>query len=65
MLHYGKGAEFNHLMQQWVEAISRTPQFRQQMDPINGEFTQAGTNGYSPAALVYLDFIRRLAHGAG
>jgi hypothetical protein len=32
------------------------------MDPLTGEFTQADPSGYSPAALVFLDFTRRLAH---
>ncbi|MEO8736723.1 MAG: alpha-L-rhamnosidase [Edaphobacter sp.] len=60
MPHYGKQAELNHLMQQWCEAISRHTEFRQQMDPQTGDFTQADPSGYSPAALVYCDFIRRL-----
>jgi hypothetical protein len=62
MSFYGKHAELNHLMRQWTEAISRHTEFRQQMDPLTGDFTQADPSGYSPAALVYLDFIRRLAH---
>jgi len=62
MTHYGKQTELNHLMQQWVEAISRHTEFRQQMDPATGDFTQADPSGYSPAALVYLDFIQRLSH---
>jgi hypothetical protein len=61
MDYYGKRADLNHLMQQWVEAISRHTEFRQQMDPETGDFTQADPSGYSPAALVYLDFIRRLS----
>ncbi len=64
MPHYGKQAEFNHLMQQWCEAILRHGEFRQQMDPLTGEFTQADPSGYSPTALVFLDFARRLAHAA-
>lgn len=64
MPHYGKQAEFNHLMQQWCEAILRHGEFRQQMDPLTGEFTHADPSGYSPAALVFLDFARRLAHAA-
>jgi hypothetical protein len=51
-------------MQQWCEAISRHTEFRQQMDPQTGDFTQADSSGYSPAALVYLDFTRRLGHPA-
>ncbi len=61
MPHYGKQAEFEHLMRQWVEAIARYGEFRQQMDPLTGDFTRADPSGYSPAALVYLDFVRRLA----
>ena len=60
MEHYGKGAELRVLMHAWVEAISRHNEFRQQMDPWTGDFTRADASGYSPAALVYLDFIRRL-----
>ncbi len=61
MPHYGKQAELRHLMRQWVDAISASQGFRQQMDPLTGEFTLADPSGYSPAALVYLDFTRRLA----
>jgi hypothetical protein len=61
MAYYGKQAEMNHLMQQWCEAIMRHTEFRQQMDPMTGEFTQADPSGYSPAALVFLDFARRLS----
>lgn len=64
MSHYGKQAELNHLMRQWCEAIMRHTEFRQQMDPQTGEFTQADPSGYSPAALVFLDFTRRLSHAA-
>jgi len=60
MAYYGKQTEMNHMMSQWCEAISRHTEFRQQMDPLTGDFTQADPSGYSPAALVYLDFIRRL-----
>jgi hypothetical protein len=61
MEHYGKPAEQRVLMNAWVEAITRHGEFRQQMDPITGDFTQADPGGYSPAALVYLDFVQRLA----
>lgn len=60
MSFYGKQVELNHLMLQWCEAISRHVEFRQQMDPLTGDFTQPDPGGYSPAALVYLDFIHRL-----
>ncbi len=62
MEYYGKRAELKHLMQQWCEAIMRHTEFRQQMDPLTGDFTQADPGGYSPAALVFLDFARRLGH---
>ena len=50
------------LMAAWCEAIMRHVEFRQQMDPLTGEFTQADPSGYSPAALVFLEFARRLGH---
>ncbi|WP_089841470.1 MGH1-like glycoside hydrolase domain-containing protein [Granulicella pectinivorans] len=62
MPHYGKNAEFRYLMEQWVEAISRHNEFRQQVDPQTGVFTQPDPGGYSPCALTFLDFDRRL-HG--
>jgi hypothetical protein len=63
MEHYGKQAELTHVMQQWCSAIMRHGEFRQQMDPLTGDFTQPDPGGYSPAALVFLDFARRLSKG--
>jgi hypothetical protein len=74
MAYYGKQAEMTHMMQQWCSAIMRhmaeatTPAeqsklFRQQMDPLTGEFTQEDPGGYSPCALTFLDFARRLSNG--
>jgi hypothetical protein len=63
MSYYGKQAELNHMMQQWCSAIMKSGGFRQQMDPMTGEFTMADPSGYSPAALVFLDFARRLSRG--
>jgi len=60
MEHYGKPADLAHLMQQWVAALLRSRDFLQQMDPLTGEFT-TDAPGYSPAALVLLDFTWRLA----
>jgi hypothetical protein len=60
MSHYGKQAEQAHLMQQWCEAIARHTEFRQQMDPLTGVFTQPDPGGYSPAALVFLLFAEHL-----
>jgi hypothetical protein len=31
------------------------------MDPLTGEFTQNDPGGYSPCALTFLDFARRLS----
>jgi hypothetical protein len=61
MQHYGKGAELRVLMHAWVKAIRDSGGFRQQMNPLTGEFTMADPSGYSPAALVYLEFAKRLA----
>jgi hypothetical protein len=63
MPYYGKQAEMTHLMQQWCEAILRKGEFRQQLDPVTGEFTEPDPGGYTPAALVFLDFARRLGRG--
>jgi hypothetical protein len=63
MPYYGKQAELTHLMQQWCSAIMRHTEFRQQIDPLTGDFTQPDPGGYSPAALTFLDFARRLSKG--
>lgn len=59
--HYGRSAEFAGLMGRWCEAIQRDPSFRQQVDPLTGEFTAGDAPGYSPCALVMVDFTWRLA----
>jgi hypothetical protein len=61
MSHYSKHAELTHLMQQWCSAIMRHTEFRQQIDPLTGDFTQPDPGGYSPCALVFCDFARRLS----
>jgi hypothetical protein len=58
---YGKPAEHADLMDRWCEAIQREVTFRQQIDPVTGEFTKAGQPSYSPAALVMVDFTWRMA----
>ena len=70
MPHYGKHTEFKYLMRQWVEAIARAhgqeaqgTEFRQQFDPQTGVFTKPDPGGYSPCALTFLDFDRRLNGG--
>lgn len=60
MEHYGKPADLGYLMQQWVNALLRAGDFRQQLDPLTGVFTDDAP-GYSPAALVLIDFTWRLA----
>ena len=57
---YGRSAEFAHMQQQWCEALQRDMTFRQQLDPLTGEFTQADQPNYSPAALVMYDYTWRL-----
>jgi hypothetical protein len=59
--YYGRAAELAMLMSRWCDAIQHDMSFRQQMDPMTGEFTQTDTHGYSPAALVMVDFTWRLA----
>ncbi len=56
--HYGKHGDLEILMSRWVEAITAAPGFMQQMSPWTGAFTTSA--GYSPAMLVYLDFVDRL-----
>jgi hypothetical protein len=60
MEHYGKPADLAHLMERWTAALAATGKFLQQMDPVDGTFTD-DTGDYSPAALVFMDFTWRLA----
>jgi hypothetical protein len=64
MAHYGKQAELDRLMRQWCQAILRHAEFRQQMDPLTGDFTQPDPGGYSPAALVFLSFATALGQSS-
>jgi hypothetical protein len=59
MEHYGKFGEFTRLMTRWINAIARSGQFLQQMDPETGEFTP-DRGAYSPAMLTLFDFTWRL-----
>jgi hypothetical protein len=61
MEHYGRPADLARLMQQWTAALVRATGFWQQMDPLTGDFTK-DSQGYSPAALVLIDYTWRL-HG--
>ncbi len=56
--HYGKTTDLKHLMERWIEAILRAPDFMQQMDPWSGEFSTS--EGYSPTMCLFIDFVDRL-----
>ena len=47
-------------MQQWTRAIVRNGKFLQQMDPVDGTFTE-DLGDYSPAALCFTEFTWRLS----
>jgi hypothetical protein len=59
MEHYGKYGDFTHLMTRWVEALVRSGEFLQQMDPNTGDFSP-DRGAYSPAMLNLFDFVWRL-----
>jgi hypothetical protein len=58
---YNRPATFSFMMDRWCDAIQRDMTFRQQLDPLTGEFTQADKPSYSPTALALIDFTWRLA----
>jgi Bacterial alpha-L-rhamnosidase 6 hairpin glycosidase domain len=60
MEHYGKAREQRLLMKRWNEAIVRAGSFCQQLDPETGVFTKPDPGGYSPCALVFLHFAKKL-----
>lgn len=62
MDHYGKHADFEHMMHQWVEAITQSEDIFQQIDPVSGEWTRPDQKNYSPTALVYMAYVDRLQH---
>jgi hypothetical protein len=59
--HYGKSAAHAELMRRWCAALMADGKFTQQADPLDGHFTRGDPPGYSPAALVMVDFTWRLA----
>ncbi len=61
MEHYGRPAEFGQMMDAWCRALVADGTFRQQMDPLTGAFNAEDPAGYSPAALVMMDYTWRLA----
>jgi hypothetical protein len=58
--HYNRSAEFGTMMTAWCKAIVADPGMRQQLDPLTGRFTQEDAAGYSPCALVMVDYTWRL-----
>jgi hypothetical protein len=61
MEFYGKSVEMGQMMEAWCKALIADGTFRQQLDPMTGVFTEGGSKGYSPAALVLVDYTWRLA----
>jgi hypothetical protein len=61
MEFYGKSVEMGQMMEAWSKALIADGTFRQQLDPETGVFTEGGSKGYSPAALVLVDYTWRLA----
>jgi hypothetical protein len=59
--YYHRPAEFGYMMNRWCEALQSDMTFRQQLDPLSGVVTKENAPGYSPAALVMLDYTWRLA----
>ena len=57
--HYGKGEDLKKLMIQWIHAMTFNDDFKQQLNPITGEYID-GKGSYSPAMCVYIDFVDRL-----
>jgi hypothetical protein len=60
MEFYGKSKDLHFLMERWCEAIVRSEKFAQQLNPDTGEFTKGDPGGYSPCALAFLHFTKRL-----
>ncbi len=61
MEFYGRTVELAQMMEAWTKALIKDGTFRQQLDPSSGVFTEGGSKGYSPAALVLLEYTWRLA----
>ena len=65
MTHYGKQTELNLLMRQWCQAITRQTEFRQQLDPLTGDYTLPDPGGYTSTILVYMSFASSLSQSRG
>jgi hypothetical protein len=61
MDHYGRSADFAHMMDQWCEALQTAGSFRQQIDPVSGAITPEEAPNYSPSSLVMTTYTWRLA----
>jgi len=64
MDHYGKSKAQDVVAERWCDAILRGG-FCQQIDPETGEATKANIHDYSPAALAFLHFAKRLGQAPG
>jgi hypothetical protein len=58
MEHYGKAADLAHFMGRWVQALTASDNFQQQVNPWTGKFSTG--SAYSPAMLLLTDFVARL-----
>lgn len=61
MDHYGKSKAQTVVAERWCDAMLRAG-FVQQIDPVTGEATKSNIHDYSPAALAFLHFAKRLGH---
>lgn len=62
MDHYGYGADYDHILEKWVEAITRSDMnFSQELDPVTGEMSKS-SEWYSSALLLYVYACRRLGY---
>lgn len=62
MDHYGYGADYDHILEKWVEAITRSEiNFSQELDPVTGKMSQS-SEWYSSALLLYVYACRRLGY---
>jgi len=62
MDHYGYGADHDHVLRQWVDAVTRSDMnFSQELDPITGEMSKS-SEWYSSCMLLYIYGCRRLGY---
>ena len=58
---YGRSADFGVMVDRWCDALQADMSFRQQLDPSGRRVHQRRCPKLLPAALVMLDYTRRLA----